>query len=387
MKIAYFDCFSGISGDMTLGALADLGVPEAFLLEELRKLPLEGYSVKIAREMRGAISGVRVIIEAGHQPSRHYQDIRKLVEESGLGDAVREKSLAIFERLARAESQVHQVPMSRIHFHEVGGVDSILDVVGAVIGLEWLGIEKVYASPIPLGRGFVRTHHGTIPIPAPATVMLLSGATVYDNGIERELTTPTGAAIVTAFAESYGPMPEMTLLSTGYGVGTNPASDPPNLLRIMVGESRAPLLEKRLLLAETNIDDMNPEFYNYVFEKLFALGVLDVALVPVQMKKNRPGVILRALFEPSLEKPALDLLFRETTSLGVRVQEVKRVELKREERFIDGPFGRVRMKCVTTLEGEERLIPEYEECRRIAEERNIPVRKVYEEILMSAVRS
>ncbi|MFP5212412.1 MAG: nickel pincer cofactor biosynthesis protein LarC [Acidobacteriota bacterium] len=386
MNIAYFDCFSGISGDMILGALIDSGLPAEALLDEIKKLPVEGYSFKIARERRGSIGGTRVKIEIGHQPSRTYTDIKRMIEESTLDAPVKEKSLAVFERLAKAEASVHHMPVSEVHFHEVGALDSILDVVGAAIGLNRLGIERVYGSRVPLGGGTVKTHHGLLPVPAPATVLLLSGVPVYDNGVARELVTPTGAAILTTFAEGYGVAPEMTLEAVGYGVGSNPASDPPNLLRLMRGTTRSAYRERELLLIEANIDDMNPEFYNYVQEELFALGVLDVGLVPVQMKKNRPGVLLRALVEPGLQGAVVDVFFRETTTLGVRIQEVRRIELPREAREIRTVYGVCRVKWVAGPDGEERMIPEYEECRRLAREHRVPLRKVYEEVSLAARR-
>lgn len=380
MKIAYFDCFSGISGDMVLGALLDLGVPEKVLLEALERLPVKGYSFHVTQEKRGAIAGTRVRIEIDHQPSRTFSDIESLILKSDLDDPVKEMSLDIFRRLAEAEAEVHQMPMDQVHFHEVGALDSILDVVGAAIGLHVLSIDKVYASRIPLGGGFVHTHHGVLPVPCPATVLLLKGASVYDSGIKRELVTPTGAAILAALAQSYGPMPDMTLQATGYGVGSHPASDPPNLLRILCGTAPVSYLQRQLLMVETHIDDMNPEFYGYVLDQLFALGVLDVALVPIQMKKNRPGTLLRVLLEPALEPRVLELLFRETTTLGVRVQEVKRVELVREIKEIGTHYGLCRVKSVILPGGERQILPEYEECKRIAEVHGLPLRKVYEEI-------
>lgn len=385
MKIAYFDCFSGISGDMVLGALIDLGAPLDLLLFELKKLSLEGYTIEAAPEKRGAIGGTRVKIDiGGHQPHRSFSDIRSLIEKSGLSAGLKEKSLAVFERLAEAEGRVHHIPASRVHFHEVGALDSILDIVGSVIALDLLKIEKIYGSRLPIGGGLVQTEHGTIPVPAPATVELLSGVPVYDNGIERELVTPTGAAILTTLAESFGPLPEMELLSTGYGVGTHPASNPPNLLRVLLGNSRAPLLCSRLIVIETNIDDMNPELYNYILEELFGLGVLDVHIVPVQMKKNRPAVLLRVLSHPALKASVIELLFKETTTLGVRIQEVERIELKREEKIVSTPYGPSRVKSVIMPDGEERMIPEFEECRRIAREKRVALRKVYEDVLFAA---
>jgi hypothetical protein len=386
MKIAYFDCFSGISGDMTLGALLDLGVPAGALREELKKLPIEGYEFLVSRENRGAIEGTRVKIKVSHQPHRTYEDIQAVIGSSGLDGAVQEKSLAVFERIARAESRVHGMEISDVHFHEVGAVDSILDVVGSVVGLRHLGVEKVHASRIPIGGGLIKTHHGVLPVPAPATALLLEGVPVYDNGSRRELVTPTGAAILTSFAVSYGVVPDMVLGATGYGVGSDPVSDPPNLLRILLGNSPTSLIGKDLLMVETNIDDMNPEFYNYVLERLFASGVLDVNIVPIQMKKGRPGTLLRVLIEPGLQPRVMEILFQETSTLGVRIQEVKRVELQRTAKDVETPYGTCRVKSVLMPDGAERVIPEYEECKRLAQKENVPLRKVYEEILLLANR-
>ncbi len=385
MKIAYFDCFSGVSGDMALGALIDLGVPLEDLIGGMRQIKaLEDWSIETRRERRGAIEGTRVIISGGRQPHRTFSDIQAVFNESGLDPGVREKSLAVFGRLADAESRVHGVPPGSIHFHEVGALDSILDIAGVIFCLEYLKIEKVCSSPLPLGRGFVNTQHGTIPLPAPATSILLSGAPVYGLPVERELVTPTGAAILATLAQSYGPIPPMALISTGYGVGTDPASDPPNLLRIMVGKERSVLPARDLLVIETNIDDMNPEFYNYVSGKLFALGALDVSLIAIQMKKNRPGVLLRALVDPAIETAAAQIILSETTTLGVRVTGVKRIELPREEKIVSTVFGPCKVKRVLLPDGGDRLIPEYEECRRIAEQTGTPLPDVYRRVMESA---
>lgn len=381
-KIAYFDCFSGISGDMILGALVDLGVPMEVLREGLGKLPLKGYSIGARREMRGCISGTRVTVEVGpHHHHRHLEDIRSLVESSGLSDPVKEKSIAVFDRLARAESSVHQVPVSEVHFHEVGAVDAIVDIVGSLVALESLAIDRITSSPVPTGRGFVRTDHGLLPVPAPATVLLLTGVPVYDNGVERELVTPTGAALLASVAESFGAVPGMVLRGTGYGVGSHPASDPPNLLRVLVGDSETPLIARRLLMVETHIDDMNAEIYDFVMEELFRVGVLDVSLVPVQMKKNRPAVLLRVLVEPALKQPALGVLFRETTTLGVRIHDVERLELPREHWTVETLYGPCRVKWAEDLDGNVRVTPEYEDCKRLARDNRVPIRKVYEEAI------
>ena len=383
MKIAYFDCFSGISGDMVLGALLDLGVPGEVLLHELRKIPVSGYTIRSAKEQRGLISGTRVFIAIDEQPHRHFGDIQEMIRQSKLEEKIQDKILRIFEKLARAESRVHNVPVAEVHFHEVGAVDSILDVAGTVIGLDYLGIAKIVASPLPLGRGFVKTHHGLLPLPAPATVALLESIPVYGTDLERELVTPTGAAILASLADGYGAVPEMTLLGSGYGVGSDPASDPPNLLRVLIGRSGNAFRYKSLLLLETNIDDMNPEFYGYVLEQLFTLGALDVSLASIQMKKNRPGVLLSVLIEPALQASVLEVIVRETTTLGVRIQEVKRAELTRKLEVIETPYGPCQVKCVSLPGGEQRVIPEYEACRRIARDHRMPIRQVYEEILFS----
>jgi pyridinium-3,5-bisthiocarboxylic acid mononucleotide nickel chelatase len=384
MRIAYFDCFSGISGDMVLGALLDLGVPREALFEELRKIPVTGYSVRAVKEERGLIGGTRVIIEVAEQPHRSLGDIRELIYQSKLNEGVQRKILDIFEKLAQAESRVHHLPVSEIHFHEVGAVDSILDIAGAVIGLEYLKVDRVLSSPVPVGRGFVTTHHGILPLPAPATVQLLEGVPIYGSKAARELVTPTGAALLACLVEAYGPIPEMILQASGYGVGKDLASDPPNLLRMLVGVSATVWEGRRLILLETNIDDMNPEFYGYVLDSLFALGVLDASVVPIQMKKNRPGVMLQVLFEPVLQPQVVELLFRETTTLGVRIQEVKRVELSRKLEMLDTPYGPCQMKRVFLPDGSSRLIPEYDACRRFAEDLRKPLREVYEDVLLLA---
>jgi pyridinium-3,5-bisthiocarboxylic acid mononucleotide nickel chelatase len=380
MKVAYFDCFSGISGDMILGALLDLGVPKALLLEELGKIPVTGYAVDVVKEQRGLIAGTRVRIGIDEQPHRSFGDIQELFQISNLEPKIRKKILAIFENLAQAESHVHDLPVSEVHFHEVGAVDSIVDIAGAVIGLDYLEVGRIYSSPLPIGRGFVKTHHGLLPLPAPATVMLLKGIPVYGTDAGRELVTPTGAAILSSLADGYGPIPEMTLLNSGYGVGSHQASDPPNLLRLFIGTLLTSVEYKNLLLLETNIDDMNPEFYGYVLEKLFEIGVLDATLTAIQMKKNRPGVMMSVLIEPALRSRALELILRETTTLGVRIQEVKRAELKRRSEVIQTLYGPCDVKRVYLPGGEQRLVPEYEACKRIAERQKMPIHKVYEEI-------
>ncbi len=384
MRIAYFDCFSGISGDMVLGALLDLGVPSEVLFEDLRKIPLTGYAIRAVKEHRGLISGTRVLIEVNEQPHRSLGDIEDLIQRSNLDEAIQDKIRGVFRKLALAESRVHQVPVSAIHFHEVGAVDSILDIAGAVIGLGYLQVAQIWSSPVPLGRGFVKTHHGVLPLPAPATVHLLEGVPICGSNEARELVTPTGAALLASLVGTYGSIPEMTLQASGYGVGKNPASDPPNLLRILVGDAVSPWRERRLILLETNIDDMNPECYGYVMDRLLALGALDVSMTAIQMKKNRPGTMLQVLLEPALQSQVMALIFAETTTLGLRIQEVSRVELGRKVEVLDTPYGACEVKRVFLPEGGCRMIPEYEACRRLAEKLGRPLREVYEEVLLLA---
>jgi uncharacterized protein (TIGR00299 family) protein len=387
MTIAYFDCFSGVSGDMLLGALINAGAPLESLLGELKKLPLDGYSLQVRNEWRGSLAGTRVLIEAGEQPHRSYSDICALIDKSELAPEIRHQSLAVFRRIGEAEAHVHGVSLEAVHFHEVGAVDSILDIVGSVIALNLLGIRRVYSSRLPLGGGFVQTHHGTLPVPAPATVRLLAGIPVYDNGIRRELVTPTGAAFLATLAEEFGSFPPMTVMGSGMGIGTHPAADPPNALRMIYGSAMTAIQESVLSVMETNIDDMNPELYNYVLEGLMDLGALDVSFVPVQMKKNRPGVLLRVLSAPGLQPTLARYLFRETTTLGIRVHEVRRIELARRTVQVSTVYGPCRVKAITLPDGEERFIPEFEECRRIAQAQSVPLRRVYEDVQAEANRT
>lgn len=381
MRIAYFDCFAGIRENTVLGALLDMGFPVQILIEELRKIPLTGYAVQALKEQRGRITGTRVLIQGDERPYHSRHEIQGLIQRSRLDGGVQRKILDVFEKLARAESHVHHLNVSEVPIHEAGALASILGVAGVAIGLDYLQIDRVCASAIPVGRGWVKTLQGMLPLPAPAAVQLLEGVPIYGSNTARELVTPTGAAILAALVGSYGPIPAMTLHCSGYGVGNDPGADPPDLLRVLVGVCSSSWLERCLVLLETNIDDMNPEVYGYVMDRLFRLGVLDVTMVPVQMKKNRPGVMLQVLVEPALQPQAVELLFRETTTLGVRIQEVKRVELSRKLEVLETPYGRCEVKRVFLPDGESRVIPEYETCRRFAEKLKKPLREVYEEVL------
>ena len=381
MTLAYFDCFSGISGDMTLGALVDAGVSIDVLRAELAKLNLPGYALKVEKVKRSGIAAtkVHVVIDQVDQKSRHLADILNIIEASALSPTVKEKSSRMFSRLADAEAKVHGTTPDKIHFHEIGAVDSIVDNVGAVIGLELLGITHIMASAINVGSGTVKTAHGMLPIPAPATAELLAGIPFYQSPTQFELTTPTGAVIISTFGSSFGPMPPMKINRIAYGAGDKDFPGHPNVLRLMIGEPVAAYDEDTSIVIETNIDDMNPQVYDYLIEKLMQQGAHDVYLTPIIMKKGRPAILLSVLTDKAKTDVVLDTIFRETTSIGVRIQEVKRKKLGREIKIVDTMYGNVRIKI--SKQGDEILsaTPEYEDCRRIAEEKQIPLKQIIEE--------
>jgi pyridinium-3,5-bisthiocarboxylic acid mononucleotide nickel chelatase len=386
MRIAYFDCFSGISGDMILGALIDLGLDPQTLIKHLSKLNLSGYNIEVLKEQRGPITGTRlnVKVEEEEQPPRSSDEIRELIGKSKLPDRVKKNSLAVLKRLATVEGSLHQQPPERVHFHEVGAVDSIVDMVGACIGLDALGIDQVVASPLPLGRGFVQCQHGLLPLPAPATLALLESVPVYDSGQERELVTPTGAAILTTVCTEYGGFPTMSIEKVGYGVGQHPESHPPNLLRLVLGQATLAVIKEPLLLFETSIDDMNPELYGHLMERLLEAGALDINVLPAQMKKNRPGQLLRVLAAEGLRDTVLQILFLETTSLGVRIQPVDRHSLPRRTVRVQTSYGQLPVKVATNPQGDFTVAPEYDGCQRAALKHKVPLRQVYEEAMYRA---
>jgi len=384
--IAYFDCFSGISGDMTLGALLDLGVPRDWLKKHLTRLPLEGFYLVTESVVRNGITACNLSVRVTDDTkSRSHADIRSKLESGPLPERVRQRSLSVFQRIAEAEAKIHGCPVDDVHFHEVGAMDSIVDIVGTALGLEYLGIDRVVASALPLGSGFVKCQHGRLPIPAPATVEILKGLPVYGSSIGVELVTPTGAAIVAALADAVGEMPSMRIEKVGYGAGQRVLEDRPNLLRIMVGKEETRQQENdAVALLETTVDDMNPEWIGYLMEVLFEDGALDVYWTPVYMKKNRPGTLIQVLCPLPLKEQLMDQLLSETTSIGVRHSLVQRKCLKREPVNINTPFGSVRAKRVFEGDGTARIVPEFEVCRKIARQKGIPLRKVYEAILRSA---
>jgi uncharacterized protein (TIGR00299 family) protein len=388
MTLAYFDCFSGISGDMILGALVDAGVSIDALRSELAKLGLPGYTITAEKVKRSGIAATRVhvILDANEQPARHLADIRKLIEASSVSSSVKEKSAGIFDRLAHAEANVHGTTPDNVHFHEVGAVDAIVDIVGSIIGLEILTLSEVISSPVNLGSGAVHTAHGTLPVPAPATAELLKGIPSYGSAVPFELTTPTGAAILSMLGSSFGPMPQMRISQIAHGAGSRDIPGQPNVLRLMIGEPLATCEEDTSIVIETNIDDMNPQVYDYLIEKLMQQGAQDVYLMPIIMKKGRPAILLSVLTDKSKTGDVLDTIFRETTSIGVRILEVGRKKLTREIKEVDTIYGRIRIKI--SKRGDEILTatPEYEDCRKIAEERHVPLKRIIEEAKASFSR-
>ena len=418
MKIAYFDCFSGISGDMTLGALVDVGVDPRALSAELSKLNLDAeFSLDFEKASKHHITGTRAIVRTPecsqedvnrtaessegteahnhshehpnetydhphheHAPSRHLADIFALLEESDLEVPIIDRSKQIFDRLAEAEAKVHNSSKDKIHLHEVSGIDSIVDIVGCVIGLNLLGIEALYASPLALGSGFVRCAHGLMPVPVPGTMQLLKGVAVRQTQIRKELVTPTGAAIITTLARGFGPMPEMVIDRVGYGAGTRELAEQPNLLRICLGENKEGSLETdQVYLIETNLDDMSPEIAGYLTELLFEKGALDVFLTSILMKKGRPATKLSLLAASDLRESLIEVVLKETTTFGVRCHLVERSKLSRNFIEVHTRWGPVRAKR-GYMDGEPiKTVPEYEDCKRNAEEHGVPFRQVYEE--------
>jgi uncharacterized protein (TIGR00299 family) protein len=403
LKIAYFDCFSGISGDMALGALVDVGVRPDALNVELAKLKLDEFTLYFEKTTKHGIAGTRAIVEITesqsvssrskthhsdshhhghtHQPSRCLSDVLTILDNSNLEDRIVTCAKQIFDRLAEAEARVHDMPKDRVHLHEVSGVDSMVDIVGVVIGLHLLGIEEIYASPLLMGSGFVRCAHGLMPVPAPGTLELLRGVPVHQTEIRKELVTPTGAAIVTALGRGFGPMPAMVIDRVGYGAGTRNLEEQPNLLRIVTGEKRSDLEHDQVCLIETNLDDLSPEIMAYVTEKLFEQGALDVFLTPILMKKGRAATKLSVLANVTLQEAMMETLLMETTTFGVRFSAVERFKLSRHFTEVKTRWGVVRVKHGYSGDKLLKSIPEYEDCKRLAEQNHIPLKEIYEEAI------
>jgi uncharacterized protein (TIGR00299 family) protein len=418
MKVLYYDCFCGISGDMNLGALVDLGVDEEYLIKELAKLQLDSeYEIRIAKAQKMGITGTKVDVllnteayrhdemaghhgvdhahvahehqhehQHGHQHEKHHHhqhrnlhDIETIINNSGLNERVKESSLEMFRRIAQAEAKVHGKAVEEVHFHEVGAIDSIVDMVGAAIALDYLKVDRILASTVSVGGGFVKCAHGLFPVPAPATVELLAGIPMKTGLAPFETTTPTGAAILAANVGQFTDRIEFAIAKTGYGIG-NRDLEIPNVLRVYLGEMTNWEEVAEQYLLETNIDDMNPELYSYVEERLFAMGALDVFKTPIIMKKGRPAVKLSVLVDQGLEPAIREVIFRETTSLGIRKFRMEKIMLRREFDTVVTEFGPIIVKTAY-YEGEAvKYKAEYEDCRKAAEEHRVTLAKVYQAV-------
>ncbi len=380
MKTLYFDCFAGASGDMILGALVAAGVEPGFLREELSLLRVEGFSIDFETVNRSGLSATYARVDTVHEHKhRHLSDIKQIIEGSGLPESVKQRAVQIFTRLAEAEARVHNEPVDHVHFHEVGALDAIVDVVGAAICFDALQIDRFICSPIHVGSGMVKMAHGQFPIPPPAVTELLKGVPFYATDIKGELLTPTGAAIITTVCHEYGPIPQMSTEATGYGAGTREYQDFPNVLRVLLGETEdTSATDERLWMLETNLDDASPQIVGHVMDRVLELGALDCFFTPVQMKKNRPGVLLSALCRRKEKDAVMKLLFMETTTLGVRSYEVTRRALQRSIVRVETQYGPIDVK-VAHLEGRVvNEMPEFEQCRQAAASANVPLKVVEE---------
>ena len=379
MKIAYLDCFSGVSGDMLVGSLLDAGLPFEELERIISGLNLKGYKISAKKEGRNNIFGTRfyVSLKEKDQKARYLKDIKEIIKSGDIPLAVVEKCISVFEKLAKTEGEIHHVSPDQLHFHELGAVDSIIDIVASVVGIYLLGIEKLFVSRMPVGKGIITSAHGKIPLPSPATIALLKGVPIYDSGQEVEMVTPTGAALITSLCSSFGPMPSMIVDRVGYGAGSRTLADRPNFLRILIGNDIDKQRSETVVILESNLDDMSPELLGYLMDRLFDAGAKDVAFSHIQMKKNRPGIQLQVIGQPEDKDRLSNIIFRESTTLGIRFQYSQRSVLTRGELMVESPWGKMRVKKVINQGGETALLPEYEECRRIAKTNNLALRDVY----------
>ncbi len=379
MRTLYFDCFAGISGDMTLGALVGAGADESALLAQLNGLGVSDFKLSFTRVDRSGISSIKADVHVGHEAKkhRHLANILHIIEDAKLSEAVKKNASAIFIRLGEAEARVHHVAVEKIHFHEVGAIDAIVDVVGACIGFELLGIERFVSSPLHVGTGTVKMEHGLFPVPPPAVAELLRDAPIYSTELRGELVTPTGAAIISTLCKEFGPLPQMKVEAIGYGAGTREYEKFPNVLRVMVGESSAEVKsDEKLLMIETNIDDATPQIIGHLMEAAFKSGALDCFFTQAQMKKNRPGVLVSILCRPFDKESIFELLFSETTTIGARCYEVERRALERELVSVETEFGSIRVKVARTGERIYGGTPEYDDCRSASEKQNVSLREV-----------
>ena len=381
----HFDCFSGVSGDMVLGALVSAGLPWADLVNGLKRLKLSGYTLRQRPVRRGALHAVKVdvLIKQGFHRPLTLSRIRSIITASTLPDSVKMRSRSVFDRLADAEGLAHQVPAKDVHFHEVGVVDSFIDVVGGVLGCYLLNVTRVTSTAINVGAGSIQTSHGRLPVPGPAVTALAKGIPVYSDGPRHELATPTGVALIRTLASEFGPLPVMRSLAVGHGAGDRNPEDWPNVLRVFLQDDSAPEIShtERIMQIETNLDDLNPQIYEHVMDQLFDLGAVDVALIPIVMKKSRPGVLLTCLAPKEQTNAMLEILFQETPTLGVRLQEVTRQVLPRRIVPIAIQGGTVRMKVADLGAGWDKAAPEYIDCQSIARRSGRPLKTVMEEAL------
>jgi uncharacterized protein (TIGR00299 family) protein len=388
-RVIYFDCFSGISGDMILGSLVDLGVDVKLIRKELKKINLKGYKLTSHQIKRNGIMGtkVNVVIDPSIQKrnqARSFTDIKKLIVKSSLSENVKTDSIEIFRRIGTVEAKIHGTSLDKIHFHEIGAIDSIVDIVGGAICMSLLNIDIVFSSALNTGEGLINCEHGTIPIPAPATLKLLEGIPCYSSGTKNELTTPTGAAFIGYYGSKFGSLPKMNIMKSGYGAGSHEIKEIPNLLRVVLGEVLIPSKIITMKVIETNIDDMNPEFYDHIMSQLLIAGAADVFLTAVHMKKNRPGTLLTTVVSNDKFHSVVQIILEETSTFGIRHYDVVRTELKRENKLIKTPFGKVRIKVGTFAGSRLTVSPEYEDCKKLALKKGIPVKRVYEETLLIA---
>ncbi len=383
MKILYFDLISGASGDMILGALIDAGVSVKALKAELGALHLEEFDLQTREVSKNGFQATKVEVLIGKQPpERHLAEILEIIHSSDLPQSVAEGAAAIFLKIAQTEAGIHGTTLDQVHLHELGGTDTIVDVTGTLLALNMLEIDHIHASPVPLGSGFITGAHGQIPLPAPATIRLLEGIPVYGVDIQAELVTPTGAGLLSSLVDEFGPAPEMVLEAVGYGAGSRDLPTP-NLLRALIGRSRSSAegSTRQLILLESNLDDLNPEIYPYLMDRLFQEGALDVILNPVHMKKNRPGIHIQVLAEPSLADKLREILFLETTTLGVRQIQVTRHALPRKSVTVTTTYGKIRVKVASGPGGEPKISPEFEDCQKLAREHSLPLTQIYQEAL------
>lgn len=393
MKIAYFDCFSGASGDMILGALIDAGADFDSLRRGLHSLGVEGYEVSATKVVKSGTTATQFnvsLLDRHHHPHRHLKHVLEIIDRGDLPEPVKEASRETFRRIAEVEAAIHGTTVERIHFHEVGAIDSIVDVIGAHLALHSLGIERVYASPLHVGAGTVQAAHGVLPVPAPATAALLKGVPTYGGDVQAELVTPTGAALLAQWAEGrFGGQPAMAVSAVGYGSGTRDLPDRPNVLRVSIGEA-AEVADssgaETIVVMETNLDDMNPELYPPLLEGLIAAGARDAFITPIVGKKGRPGHLVTVLCDEGKEPDLARVLFRGSKTLGLRMRTERRICLEREWKTVRTPWGEVRVKLGSYRGERTTTSPEYDDCREVAERAGVPVLAVYEAALAEALR-